>query len=186
MRSRSQPRDLPGPAFGQSPGRWPADMATRSQDRDHRPDVAPLLSGRPPRCIWSETGRTAEDDVRDLRRPFRRARPSVGHQRDPCARTRGVRSSRRICAGCVETVTSERHASTGSGPLSEVLPDGLASCTQSLGVEPPVGGRIPRSVRHRVRQRECGQARLSECRLSGLRARGRSLQDSQVLRVGRP
>ena len=47
-----------------------ARQETRSRDRDHRPDVAPLLSGDPPYCIWSETGRTAEDDARDLRRAF--------------------------------------------------------------------------------------------------------------------
>ena len=73
-----------------------------------------------------------------------------------------------------------------AGPLPEGLPDGLASCAQGLGVKPPVGGRIPRSVRHRVRQEECGQAGLSECRLSDLSTLARSFQDSQVLRVGRP
>ena len=43
--------------------RWCGDLTSTI-------DLTPLLPRCLPRCIWSETGRTAEDDVRDLRRPF--------------------------------------------------------------------------------------------------------------------
>ena len=48
-----------------------------------------------------------------------------------------------------------------------------------------MGSGVLPSIRPRVDRKECGRLGLQKRRLSGLRARGRSFQDSQVLRVGR-
>ena len=47
-----------------------AGQTTEGDSPEIESESRPALSGRLPRCIWSETGRTAEDDVRDLRRAF--------------------------------------------------------------------------------------------------------------------